>query len=99
MSQSREKIELDKDVARELTSKWGNKRGAEFGYEHAQDIITSSDPEDGGADHILIIKRLSDGKYFRKYYSDWDIDYNYDRDWDGCFEEVFPRQITTTIFE
>jgi len=98
MSQSREKIELDKDVARELTSKWRSKN-AIHEYEHVQNIITSSDPEDGGADHILIIKRLSDGKYFRKYYTDWDIDYNYDRDWDGCFEEVFPRQITTTVFE
>lgn len=64
-----------------------------------KDTITSSDPEDGGADHTLIIQRLSDKKYFRLYYSDWDLDYNFTDDFPEELIEVFPRQIMTTIYE
>ena len=97
MSQSRETINLDKEIARSLLSSWGNK---EFdGYVHVENKITHADEEDGGADHTLIIKRVSDGKYFKKNYCDWDIKYNYDTDWDGYFRGVFAKQITITVFE
>ena len=44
------------------------------GFVLIEDEIVSSDPEDGGADHEIIIKEVKTGKFFKYFYSDWDID-------------------------
>lgn len=63
------------------------------------DEITSSDTEDGGADHQVVIQRKSDNKFFGFNYSDWDISYNFKRDFPNKVIEVFPRQVMITIYE
>jgi hypothetical protein len=77
-------------------------------FEVVQDTITSSDPEDGGADHDIIIKQISTGKFYANRYSEWDIDYNtslddnnnvIETDLNCKFKEAFPKQITITVYE
>jgi len=68
-------------------------------YSLIKDEITSSDYEDGGADHTVVFQRLSDKKYFSFYYTDWDLEHNFERDFVDSAEEVFPKTITVEIFE
>ncbi len=78
-------------------------------YGIAEDVIISSDPEDGGADHCCIIQEVESLKFYRLYYSDWDIQYNFEInentneitrcDIDCELEEVFPIQKTITVYE
>lgn len=91
---SREKIKVDKNILRDII--YGDKNE---NFKLVEDKITNSDPEDGGADHLLIIQRKSDSKYFRTYYSDWDMDYNFERDFPEDLSEVFPEQVTITVFK
>jgi len=98
--QERETITLPQEALSEIARQWGKPLEHEgISYKLEDNEITSSDPEDGGADHIVIFKRESDDKYFRFYYSDWDMDYNFPRDFPDSAEEVFPRSITAIIFE
>lgn len=90
----REIIIVDKYILKDIILRDGSD---EFVF--IDDTITDSDPEDGGADHTLIIQRVFDKKYFRLYYSDWDLDYNFTDDFPEKLIEVFPRQIMTTIYE
>lgn len=94
MSKEIKKLETDVliDIVRSYNKKEIN------GFILVEDTITSSDPEDGGADHIAIIQEVSTGKYYRFDYQDWDIDYNED-DISGEVEEVFPKQVITTVYE
>lgn len=90
----RETLKIDKEITKEVI-----RRNPNLDYILVENKITRSDPEDGGADHTLIIKRKSDNKYFRIYYCDWDIDYNFDCDFPEIFSEVIPREIVTTVYE
>ena len=54
------------------------------------------DSEKGYTGNEIVIQRKSDGKYFKGEYGDWGHGiYEYYNDW----KEVFPKQITTTIYE
>lgn len=84
------------------------RNGKDDEYEVVQDTITSSDAEDGGADHDIVIKQLSTGKFYANNYSDWDIDYNtsldddenvIETDLDCEFIEVFPKTKRITVYE
>lgn len=64
--------------------------------------LLSSEPEDGGDVHYIVIKRLSDDKYFHAEFNDWE--YETDGHGDSCadvisFEECFPKQKTITYYE
>lgn len=61
--------------------------------------IVRSDSEDGGDYHEVFIKRKSDGKYFGFYYSHWDLYYNFNQDFTDYAKEIFPKQVTITVFE
>lgn len=79
------------------------------GYSVVEDRITSSDPEDGGADHDYVIQDTSTGEFYSGSYSDWDIDNTeYDEeddvigdrnDFGTRLTQVFPRQVTITVYE
>lgn len=74
-----------------------------------EDKIISSDIEDGGADHEVIIQDLSTSKYYQGSYCDWDVDCNFEYDeetgevfrcdFDNNLDEVVPKEITTIIYE
>ena len=93
----REEIHINKEILSQLTSTYFVP--VDVDYEHYSNEITGSDSEDGGADHTLVIKRKSDGKYFQMYYTDWDMEYNFDSDFPEDLTEVFPKTVTTIIFE
>jgi hypothetical protein len=70
-------------------------------YEVIQETINSVDEGDGGSDNTVVIKRKSDNKYFSFDYQDWDINWecgHFD-DFNPDIEEVFPKEITTIIYE
>jgi hypothetical protein len=79
------------------------------GFVVIEDKITSSDAEDGGAEHDIVIKELSTCRFFKGSYSDWDIDNtDYDEEEDKIGDrcdlntnltEVFSKQVTVTIYE
>ena len=96
----REDLKLTQRILADIAhqSSWRQpKEGTEFVLQENQ--ITGSDTEDGGADHTVVFKRTSDGKFFQFSYTDWDMDYNFERDFPSAATEVFPRKITTVIFE
>jgi hypothetical protein len=97
----REQIELDKDFVHENltygTGRYYEHNGDE--YQVIENKITSADSEDGGGWHTLVIQRKSDQRFFRKYYCDWDIEYNFDRDFDGTFSETIAKEKTILVFE
>ena len=99
--QERETVTLTKEVLRDIVRQWGSKNTTYEGIEYSliEDEITSSDYEDGGADHTVIFKRMSDNKYFSFDYTDWDMEHNFHRDFPNSATEVFPRTITKIIFE
>lgn len=90
----KERIVIDRHTLRDII--YGEK---EKDYKLIHDKITSSDPEDGGADHEVVINRKSDNKFFTFYYSDWDMDYNFERDFPENLVEVYPKKVTITIYE
>ena len=95
---SREKINLGKQTICDIIcDNQAEKDGIK--YTLAQDEITHSDPEDGGADHEAVFKRESDGKYFKVYYSDWDMMHNFDRDFPDSATEVHAKTIEVVVFE
>jgi hypothetical protein len=93
---SREKINISKLILREVL---GGKYSKNPDYELMENKIDSSDEEDGGAWHSVVIKRKSDERYFGFEYCDWDMIYNFDRDFPEELTEVFPKQVTITIYE
>jgi hypothetical protein len=88
-------------------------RSNDEGFTLIEDKITSSDSEDGGADHEYVIQEVATGNYYTGSYSDWDIDNtDYDDeedDFDGkvgdrCdlntnLIQVYPEQITITVYK
>ena len=99
--QERENLILTQDTLRDIVQTWGDKKITHENIEYSlvEDEITSSDYEDGGADHSVVFKRLSDDKYFAFDYTDWDLEHNYHRDFPNSATEVFARTITKIIFE
>jgi len=79
------------------------------GFKVVDDTITSSDSEDGGADHYYVIQEDSTKKFYGGYYCDWDIDntsYNEEEhtcgdrvDLECDLKEVFAKTVTHTIYE
>lgn len=67
-------------------------------YKVMEDTIYASDPEDGGADHTIIIKDLSTDKYYEGDYTDWDLD-NLGEDLEEELIEVFPVEKTIIVYE
>ena len=70
-------------------------------YEVVSEIINSVDIEDGGSDNTVVIKKISNSKYFQFDYQDWDVNWEYGHfdDFNPQFKEVFPKTITTIIYE
>lgn len=64
-------------------------------YVLIEDNLYDKDLDHGAITNMLIIKRKSDGKFFRGFYEQYEqggIDYNH------TFEEVFPEQKMMTIY-
>ena len=102
MSVQRETIQIEKNLLRMIifNDTWEMKQqNIKPDFVCVKDEITSADPEDGGADHTCVIKRISDGKFFAIDYTDWDMDYNFERDFPETLQEVFPKQVTITVYE
>lgn len=95
MSKERERIIIPKEEIKEglIYSQCHEE------YDLVEDVITNSDPEDGGADHRLIIRRKSDNKFFKMSYTDWDLRYNFERDFPEDFLEVFPKTVQVVTYE
>lgn len=52
--------------------------------------------------HELIVQRISDGKFFRSYYSKGATEYQDEEPWEYAepeFIEVFPTQVTVTVYK
>jgi len=85
----------DKQVLADIVRGYSNDE-----YELMQDEISNIDPEDGGGNHDVVIKRKSDDKYFAVHYSDWDMeDVNIERDFPDSATEVFARKVEILVFE
>jgi len=67
-------------------------------WQIVQHNIVGNDPEDGGANHEVILKKVSENKFYLCTYFDWDKDYNPD-DLDTELIEVFPKEKTITVYE
>lgn len=102
----RDKVELSEHYLRSLLDEEyeGYIENEEFDYEYIQDKISDYDLDKSYEDHTVIIKRKSDDKYFSFDYSS---SYYHDLFSDGMgwtgfpaiAYEVFPKQITKTIYE
>ncbi len=70
-------------------------------YELVENKINSVDEGDGGTDYTAIIKRKSDGKFFKLDFQEWDIDWEKSPDFDICEDliEVFRESKTITIYK
>jgi hypothetical protein len=94
-TKTREKLTLTKEDAQVLL--WG--RGPE-NYEVVSDTVI--DNTRWSIVHDLIIKRISDGKFFRDGYSVGATESQDERPWDYSdpdFTEVFPVEKTITVYE
>ena len=67
-------------------------------YKEIENIITSADPEDGGADHTFVFQRVNDGKFFKFSYTDWDLEYHFDN-FKEYAVEVFAKTKVVTYYE
>lgn len=96
MNRNREIIELTKEILLPLSYDDGD--GEDYIY--IENEIASADEEDGGAEHDLIIQRISDGKFFSLNYTDWDMSFNYNNKPSETMRlrECFPKTITKTIY-
>jgi hypothetical protein len=67
------------------------------GFEYIEVTQTYYDSEKHYVDKEIILKRVSDGKFFKGEFSDWGSG---GKEWfDYTFKEVFPKQVTTTVYE
>ena len=90
----RENIQIDSKSLMKLIH--NNPSEADKDYELIENKIHSCDEEDGGGWYTVIIKRKSDNKYFSMEYCDWEMR---NHEISGFLDEVFPKQVTITIFE
>lgn len=65
-------------------------------FEFISEEVTYYDLEKGYEDTDTVIKRISDGKYFK---GSWMHSYYLDDEYPDEFEEVFPKEKTITIYE
>lgn len=98
---NRDTIIVDKDVMHDLTCWEGDE-----GFETIDIKQLDSDIDKGWEENEIIIKNNQDGRYYKTtYYNSWRDGVNFDKEKtvDGVrmvrAQEVFPRQITTTIYE
>lgn len=70
-------------------------------FELIEDTILSSDPDDGGYDAEAIIRRISDNKFFKLKYQEWDFNWEYGHfdDYEPELIEVFPKNITKIVYD
>lgn len=104
--QNREEVELSEHYLRSLLDEEyeGYIEDEEFEYEYIQDDVSYVDLDKSYEDHEVVIKRTSDGKYFKFGYSSssyHDI-FSEGMGWDGFpakAEEVFPRTIEVIVYD
>lgn len=65
------------------------------GFRHAKSYTEQSDLEKGYSNEVVIFER-EDGKFFKCRYQSWTTTSD---EIDPIMEEVFPRDITTTVYE
>lgn len=73
-----------------------------YGWKWISEKNTGADLDKGIQETTVILKRLSDNKLFKFEYSHTNqhsLDEGGLNDWPIKGEEVFPKQITTTIYE
>lgn len=67
------------------------------GFKFVQDEQVYFDSEKGYVDMEIVIKRLSDNKFFKGKYYNWGLS---NIAWESSiFKEVFPKEKTITIYE
>lgn len=66
------------------------------GFEYIQEEQTYFDYEKGYSDYEVIIKRISDNKFFKGQYADWGYEV---KEVQKVWVETFPKQIIKTIYE
>jgi len=66
------------------------------GFKFIQEEQTYFDGEKGYCDYEVIIKRLSDNKFFKGQYTDWG---HHVIEVEKVWVETFPKQITITTYE
>jgi len=71
-------------------------------WEFIEDEIAWVDAEGGGGQHYTVVKRLSDGKFFKMDWTDWDCEGG---ESSGDFlnevqgSEVTPKTVTKVVYE
>lgn len=102
---TREKIDLSgidrsvtgKQTPRDLKSLlYGESYAIQPEYDLVETTQGNFDGEKGYVTYIIIIKRNSDGRFFRGFGEDWGKDEQFV---EPVFEEVFPEQKTITIYK
>lgn len=66
------------------------------GFEYIQETQIYFDSEKKYCDYEVIIKRVSDGKFFKGQYTGWGHGIN---EVEMVWVETFPKAITTVIYE
>jgi hypothetical protein len=73
------------------------------GWEFIEDEINSVDAEDGGGQHYTVLKRLSDERFFKMDWCDWDREdgqYGSGDFMHDCHgHEVTPKTVTKVVYE
>jgi hypothetical protein len=100
--------EIKKEDAYVIACDWYDET-VDTDFKVIETVCESSDDEDGGGHYRLILKEKSTGKFYEYYYCDWDIsNTSYDEETNTCpgrcdmqtiITEVFPKEVTTTIYE
>jgi hypothetical protein len=88
----REKIKISKDLWDDIVEEW---KDCEF--ESVEEEITSLSRWD--ANYLTIVKRKSDGKFFKASWSKGLTEYQDYSNAPSELVEVFPKIITKTIYE
>ena|SRR6478752_6972258 len=72
----------------------------QFGFVKIKEEISCCDCEDGGGDYRLIIKRLSDNKYFSISYQGWDRENDFEDFEDEVeLDEVIPTEEVVIVYK
>jgi len=66
------------------------------GFEYIEENQTYFDGEKGYTDYEVIIKRVSDGKFFKGQHTDFG---RHEGEVQPVWVETFPKQVTITIYE
>lgn len=66
------------------------------GFKFIQEESTYFDGEKGYTNYDVIMQRKSDSKFFKGSYEDWGAG---DKEVELKWEEVFPKQVTITVYE